>query len=94
MILFELLGHGPLYIHEGVNNYSFCDESGFRAYPGELVRRWDGMWVLPEFDEPEPYPEMRIRPSRITKGPLRPDDTRREVFVDDLYPDGVSTDDL
>ena len=55
------------------NTYNICDVSGFRARPGELVRRWDGVWVLPEFWEPRhPQDFVRAKAERLT-GSIRPE---------------------
>ena len=67
------------------NRANVCDVSGFRAKPGELRKRYDGLMVLPEFWEPRPFTDFaghgRTR-TRLKKGALRPDDTGTETFVD------------
>ena len=71
--------------------YEICDRSGFKAKPGELVREWDGHFVLPQFYEPRNMQDfVKSRPER-QEGSIRPE---TELFVDDVYPNGVSASDL
>jgi hypothetical protein len=34
-----------------VRRQEVCQRSGFKAAPGELVKDWTGLWVLPRFRE-------------------------------------------
>ena len=76
------------------NRYNICDYSGFRAKPGELVPTWDGLMVLPEFWEPRNDADfVRTRPEN-QRGALNPEPVGNPTFVDELYPNGVTQDDL
>ncbi len=55
------------------NHYNICDLSGFRALPGELIKTWDGLWVLPKYWEPKhPQLMVRSRPEN-QRGSIRPE---------------------
>lgn len=42
---------------------AICDNSGFMCWHSELVRQWDGMWVLPRFlDKRNPQDFVRAVP--------------------------------
>ena len=72
--------------------YNVCQLSGFRAKPGELVRRWDGLMVLPKFIEPR-HSQDRVRGhADEISGSLRPEKT--DQFTETLYPNGVQASDL
>jgi hypothetical protein len=75
------------------SRYNICDRTGFRALPGQLVEDGYGHMVLPEHrDSRHPQEFVRSRGETFT-GPKRPEPA--EILdVDDLYPDGVSADDL
>jgi hypothetical protein len=76
------------------NRYNICDRSGFRAKPGELVRTWDGLMVLPEFWEPRNDQDfVRVR-AESQSGSKRPEPIGNERFVDVEYPNGVQVSDL
>lgn len=69
--------------------YDVCDLSGFKAKRGQLVKQWNGLWVLPEYVERR-NPQDLIR-ARGEKPPAQlspePDDdylTTNEVTTDDL----------
>lgn len=69
--------------------YEICDKSGFRAYPGELVR--DGHsrnWVLPRFADAEQPNELRHHRSESGKGPINAEISDNfittTVTIDDL----------
>lgn len=77
---------------EDNGKYNICQLSGFRAKPGGLVRRWDGLLVLPEFNESRhPQDFVRSFVDEIS-GSTRPEHTDR--FIDDEYPSGVQPEDL
>lgn len=70
------------------NRYNVCQVSGFKAKPGELVQRWDGLWVLPKFNE-ERHPQDRVRTRHESQqGSIRPEGA--DTFITTL----VSADDL
>jgi hypothetical protein len=74
------------------NNYVVCERTGYRVKPGELRDQWDGAKVRPEsFDRRHPQEFMRGRPETFkpSPSPQLPD-----VHVEDLYPNGVTLDDL
>lgn len=76
------------------NRYNICDRSGFKAKPGELVRTWDGLMVLPEFWEPRNMQDLvTSRPER-QRGAKRPEPVGNERLIEDEYPNGVTVDDL
>ena len=75
------------------NRYEVCALSGFRAKPGQLIRRWDGFWVLPKFFEPRNEQDLLRAKSENQHGSIRPEPST-DQFISDLYPSGVSTDDL
>jgi hypothetical protein len=81
-------------VEDTKNRYNICDVSGFKAKPGELVRRWDGMWVLPEFNEPRNQQDFAYSRSEKQRGAKRPEPVGSETMVSDLYPNGVTSDDL
>ncbi len=72
---------------------SVCMLSGFKAKPGQLIKRWDGLWVLRKFWEPRHPGEMLRAKSENQHGSIRPEPST-DQFISDLYPDGVSTDDI
>jgi hypothetical protein len=76
------------------NRYNICDVSGFKAKPGELVERWDGMWVLPEFNEPRNQQDYARSRAERQRGAKRPEPVGSETMISDQYPNGVTTDDL
>lgn len=70
-------------------NYEVCQLSGFKYKRGVLIRRWDGLWVHPDFNEPKhPQEFVRSRPEHLT-GSIRPEQedvflTTNEVQAEDL----------
>jgi len=77
------------------NRYEICDVSGFKCKPGELVKQWNGLWVHPDYWTPRNDQDfVRSTKNLRSTGPLRPEPVGSETFVDSLYPDGVSSDDL
>ena len=73
------------------SSYEICQRSGFRVKAGTLIQEWTGLWVKPEFFEPRNMQDfVRSKAERLT-GAQRPEST---VMVDDLYPNGVTSDDL
>jgi hypothetical protein len=61
------------------NRYEICQVSGFKAKAGGLVKRWDGMMVLPEYTEPRhPQDFIKSTPDHI-EGAQRPE--AADVFV-------------
>jgi len=75
VILFNNLGHGTWYQDVIYTNTNSCDRSGFKALPHELIlERHSGMYVLPEFAEPEhPADNYRAIVEKIKKGSIRPE---------------------
>jgi len=54
-------------------SYEICQVSGFKAERGELVERWDGLFVLPRFNEPRNEQDF-IRPqAEKLEGSIRPE---------------------
>lgn len=53
-----------------------CDQSGFKCKRSELVRRWDGYWVLPEFNHPRQPQDFapKIIPQVVLTGTRAPID--------------------
>lgn len=76
------------------NRYEICDRSGFKAKPGELVKTWDNLWVLPEFWEPRNLQDFVRNKAEQQRGATRPEPVGNETFIEDAYPDGVDADDL
>ena len=71
------------------NTYNICNISGFRAKPGELVRRWDGMMVLPEFTEQRhPQDFTQAIPAEKHDGSVSPESS------DNFITTAISADDL
>lgn len=65
---------------------------GFRAKPGELLKTWDGLYVLPKFWRPR-HPQDLVRAkAESLEGSPRPEP--ENVFIESLYPNGVSASDL
>ena len=55
------------------NSYNTCQLSGYRAKPGELVERWDGLLVLPRFSEPRNEQDfVRVHAEKLS-GSIRPE---------------------
>ena len=75
------------------NRYNVCQLSGFKAKPGQLIKRYDGLWVLPKFWEPRNEQDLLRAKSENQHGSIRPEPST-DQFISDLYPDGVSTDDI
>lgn len=76
------------------NRYEICDRSGFKAKPGTLVETWDGLMVLPEFWEPRNMQDFVTTKAEKQRGAERPEPVGSETFIEDAYPNGVSSDDL
>jgi len=71
---------------------NICDRTGFRALPGELVKDAYGNMVLKRYrDSRHPQEFVRSTPER-RHGPKRRES--EPEFIDDLYPGGVTSDDL
>ena len=68
------------------NSYSVCQLSGYRAKPGELTQRWDGLWVLPRFSESRSEQDfIRVHAEKL-EGSIRPES--EDTFISaDLDPD-------
>ena len=76
------------------SNYEICQVSGFKAKRGELVRRWDGLWVKPEFCEKRNDQDfVRVSPER-QRGAMAPEPVDNPTFIETQYPNGVSASDL
>jgi len=78
---------------EVASNYEICDRSGFRVKHGTLKKEWNGLMVKPEYWEARhPQDFVRVPPER-ERGSPRPE--QEDQFIDDdVYPNGVSADDL
>ena len=66
-------------------SYEVCQLSGFKFKRGTLVRRWDGLWVSPEFNELR-HPSDYMKPSdaEALLGAERPEPGH--IFIDPLNP--------
>lgn len=70
-----------------------CDYSGFAGWSDEMVKTWDGHYVLKQFWEPRhPQDFVRGKVDDQTVEPRRPEGA--DVDVSDVYPNGVTADDL
>ena len=50
-----------------------CDDSGLTAYKSEMVRRWDGAWVLKQYAESRhPQEFVRAKPDPVAVPVHRP----------------------
>ena len=73
------------------NGRSICDRSGFKAKRNELVPTWDGLWVLPEYNETRSFQDfIRVKGEEQT-GARRPEPIGNETY---LFNGQVTTDDL
>jgi hypothetical protein len=52
------------------------------------------MWVLPEFNEPRNKQDFAYSRSEKQRGAKRPEPVGSETMISDLYPNGVTSDDL
>ena len=53
---------------------AICEASGFKCYADQLVRQWDGAYVLPEFcDRRNPQDFVRGVPDNQTPRLTRPE---------------------
>ena len=70
-------------------NQEICDRTGFRVYPGELVRNWDGVYTrIKSLDVKPPQLLIRSVPDQ-QKGSPSPESAdvfvgANEVTIDDL----------
>ena len=83
-LLLEVAASGNVISNSGAtqtwgNTYTMCQVSGFRAKPGELQRRWDGLWVLPQFHEPRNAQDFVRGKSELLTGSERPESA--PVFI-------------
>ena len=70
------------------NANNVCQISGFKAKPGQLVTRWDGLLVLPKFSEPRNDQDfVRVKPER-QRGSIRPE------AADNFVSTAITADDL
>ena len=70
------------------NANNTCQLSGFKAKPGELVERWDGLMVLPQFWEAR-------HPQDFTKSvPETQTGSRRPEGADTFITTAISAEDL
>lgn len=72
------------------NNYEQCDRSGFRQYPGDLIKNWDNVYTRGKSYD-ERHPQLMIRSvSENLKGSPSPEANEdtfvgvNEVTIDDL----------
>jgi hypothetical protein len=79
------------------SHYEICDRTGWKmkVTKRQLQEQWDGLLVNPDFYDLR-HPVLDGTKVSIEKrsGAERPDDTNRERWVDEEYPDGVDSDDL
>lgn len=77
------------------NAYNICDRTGFKVKPGRLVKDGYGHMVRKESVEPKNIQDLaKSHKAEQQKGALRPEPVGNEIFVEDAYPSGVTTDDL
>ena len=69
--------------------YEICQRSGFRAEPGQLVKDWTGLWVLPRFREQRN--EQQFVRSKPEKPPTQKRPEKDPVY---LTTNQISSDDL
>ena len=82
MLFLNNLNHGAWYQDVTGNHINACDLSGFKAKPNELIKQWNGLYVLPEFAEEEhPADNMRVRQEAIGRGSIRPEPTEGFNFI-------------
>ena len=55
------------------NTYNTCDISGFKAKPGQLRRRWDGLYVLPQYWEKRNEQDFVKPRAELLDGSPRPE---------------------
>ena len=66
--------------HERPRTVAICDASGFKCYADELVRQWDGAYVLPRFlDKRNPQDFVRGVPDNRVPRLTRPEAT--DTFI-------------
>jgi hypothetical protein len=75
------------------HNLVTCDLSGWVCWSDEVRKTWDGLIVHKDFFEKR-HPQDFVRGGLDDQSVAieRPEPT--DVFVEDAYPDGVSSDDL
>ena len=68
------------YFVGGTTN-AICDASGFKCKRSELVKRWDGYWVLPEFNHPRQPQDFapKIIPQVVLTGTRPPTITEEDA---------------
>ena len=66
------------------NQVNVCQLSGFKAKSGGLVQRWDGLWVLPRFNEPRSSQDFIRSVPEGQRGSIRPEQS--DTFIDPLNP--------
>jgi len=72
--------------------YNICQRSGFRALPGQLVKDAYGHLVLPKYRDVRHPQDFVKGVAENQRGSPRPE--QDDQFIDDLYPSGVTQDDL
>ena len=83
MIIFNNLGHGTFAPFDVVTNVNSCDRTGWPALPHELVKQFNGSWVLREFMDPEPPQDyQRYISEKMARGPLRREPVGDEWFLE------------
>ena len=75
------------------NRYNVCQRTGVRVLPGTLVREWTGLMVRRESLDIRSQQDLLRAKSENQHGSIRPEPST-DQFISDLYPDGVSTDDI
>ena len=69
------------------NNYNICQISGWKSRPHELLTRWDGIKVLPQyFENRHPQDYIRVRADK-NEGASRPE--ADDTFVGTITPDDL-----
>ena len=70
-----------------------CDLSGFVGWDDEMAEMWDGKMVLKQFWEPR-HPQDSVRGIKENNSVPVARPEPEDVEVSDLYPNGVTKDDL
>ncbi len=76
-------------------NYQIDDRTGFKIkIKDPFVQDYTGAYTRPESADKRSEQEFLRSKSEHYKGPQRPEPVGDETYVEDLYPNGVSADDL
>ncbi len=70
-------------------NQEVCDRSGFRVYPGELVKNWDGVYTRKQSVD-QRHPQLLVRSvSEEFKGSPSPESEDSFVGVNEVQADDL-----